>query len=415
MTSGAPSKPTLAETLQARLAERRQRGLYRQIKTLDEAPSPHALVDGRPMVAFSSNDYLGLARHPQVIAAQQQGARLGAGATASHLVNGHLRVHEALQEEIAAATGREAALVFSSGYAANLGAIGALIGRGDCIVSDKLNHASLIDGARLSRAESLRFAHSDMGALERQLQRAQSLGGNTLVAVDGVYSMDGDCAPLAEIARLCRRYGAWLMVDEAHGFGVMGSEARPIAGSAAAAGLSADEAPVLMGTLGKAAGNAGAFVAGSRALIDYLLQFARTYVYTTGMPPAVAAGALAALQVMAREPERRRQLRDNVARFRRGAGQLGLPLCDSASPIQPLLLGCEHTVMSIAAELAARGYLVGAIRPPTVPAGTARLRITLSAAHSGAEIDGLLEALGASLATLRSAAAAGIEVRPHAL
>lgn len=407
---------TLRATLQARLAERRERGLYRQLKTLEAAPSPTAVVDGRLMVAFSSNDYLGLACHPQVIAAQQEGARLGAGATASHLVNGHLQIHEALQEEIAAVTGREAALVFSSGYAANMGTIGALIGRGDSIVSDKLNHASLIDGARLSRAESLRFAHSDTAALARQLQRAEKIGGNTLVAVDGVYSMDGDCAPLPEIARLCREHDAWLMVDEAHGFGVMGSEKLPVAGSVAAAGLAEEDVPIVMGTLGKSAGNAGAFVAGSRELIDYLVQFARTYIYTTGMPPAVAAGALAALQVMQQEPERRLHLRDNIVRFRHGAAERGLPLGDSTSPIQPLLLGCDRTVMSVAAKLAAQGFLVGAIRPPTVPVGTARLRITLSAAHTPEQIEALLAALESALdSTLVGVGAASTgnnEVRP---
>lgn len=403
---------TLRAILQARLTERRERGLYRRLKTLEAAPSPGAVVDGRPMVTFSSNDYLGLATHPEVIAAQQEGARLGAGATASHLVNGHFGIHEQLQDALAAATGREAALVFSSGYAANMGAICALIGRGDSIVSDRLNHASLIDGARLSRAESLRFAHSDTGALARQLARAAAAGGNTLVAVDGVYSMDGDCAPLAEIAQLCREHDAWLMVDEAHGFGVMGSEALPVAGSAAAAGLGEEEVPVLMGTLGKAAGNAGAFVAGSRELIDYLVQFARTYIYTTGMPPAVAAGALAAVRVMQRKPELRQCLQDNIAHFRRGAAERGLPLCDSASPIQPLLLGCEQTVMTVAAELASRGFLVGAIRPPTVPAGTARLRITLSAAHTAAQIDALLDALGTALTGTLCGEGAAREVSP---
>ena len=383
----------LQETLRRRLAERREQGLYRQLKTLSAAPTPLAEVDGRQLLAFSSNDYLGLASHPHVIAAQQAGAALGAGATASHLVNGHLRIHAQLQVKIAAVTGREAALVFSSGYMANVGTICALVARGDTIISDKLNHASLIDGARLSRADSLRFGHNDLEGLERQLRRAAKSTGNILVAVDGVYSMDGDCAPLAEIAVLCREHGAWLMVDEAHGFGVMGSEDFPAAGSVAQAGLSQDEAPVVMGTLGKAAGNAGAFIAGSRELVDYLVQFARPYIYTTGMPPAVAAGALAALELMEREPEHRRQLQRNIDCFRSGAKALGLPLTESASAIQPVLLGCEDRVMRAAAALQHRGFLVGAIRPPTVPAGTARLRITLSAGHSETQIDELLKAL----------------------
>ena len=379
--------------LDARLAERRAQQLYRSHKVLAAAPGPRALVDGRALITFSSNDYLGLAAHPQVIAAQQRGAELGAGATASHLVNGHFEIHQQLQESIARATGREAALLFGSGYMANLGVISALVGRGDCVVQDKLNHASLIDGARLSGAQLLRFAHSDLDALERQLQRARaSAAGNILVAVDGVYSMDGDCAPLAEIAALCRAYGAWLMVDEAHGFGVMGGESLPGAGSAAAAGLDQESAPIVMGTLGKAAGNSGAFVAGSRALIDFLTQFARTYIYTTGMPPAVAAGSVRALELMQTQPLRL-TLEQRIDYFRTRAQQLGLPLENSCTAIQPLVLGCEQRVLAVASALEASGYLVGAIRPPTVPTGTARLRITLSAAHSEAQIDGLLQAL----------------------
>lgn len=387
----------LQSTLRRRLAERRERDLYRELKTLAAAPGPAAQVDGRELVAFSSNDYLGFATHPEVIAAQQSGAALGAGATASHLVNGHLQIHAQLQEKIAEVTGRDSALVFSSGYMANVGTICALVGRGDTVVSDKLNHASLIDGARLCGATSLRFAHSDLDALRRQLERAARSEGNILVAVDGVYSMDGDQAPLAEIAGLCRQYGAWLMVDEAHGFGVMGSGELPAAGSVAAAGLGQEDAPMVMGTLGKAAGNAGAFVAGSRELIDYLVQFARPYIYTTGMPPAVAAGSLAAVELMQREPQHRARLADNIQYFRARAADLGLPLTESASAIQPLLLGCEKTVMAVAAQLQGRGFLVGAIRPPTVPAGTARLRITLSAAHSEEQIEELLGALAESL------------------
>ncbi|AWF79703.1 8-amino-7-oxononanoate synthase [Microbulbifer sp. A4B17] len=384
---------TLDEILQQRIDERHRQNLYREIKTLDRAPGPRARVDGRELLVFSSNDYLGLASRAEVIAAQQAGAECGAGATASHLVNGHLDIHHHLQQCIAEVTGRDAALVFSSGYMANIGTICALLGRADNIVSDKLNHASLIDGARLSGANSLRFVHNDLAALERQLQRAASRGGNTLVAVDGVYSMDGDLAPLAEIATLCKQYSAWLMVDEAHGFGVMGSRAHPLAGSCALAGLSQEQAPVVMGTLGKAVGNAGAFIAGSQPLIDFLTQFARPYIYTTGMTPAVAAGALAAIELIRDEPQLQGRLQDNIACFRRGAAQLGLPLEASISAIQPLVLGCEKTVLAVAGELQERGLLVGAIRPPTVPQGTARLRITLSAAHRAEDINELLSAL----------------------
>ncbi|WP_201276905.1 8-amino-7-oxononanoate synthase [Microbulbifer sp. ALW1] len=389
---------SLQDFLNTRLAERRAQQLYREHKILDAAPGPVAVVDGAELITFSSNDYLGLATHPEVIAAQQRGALLGAGATASHLVNGHFAIHQQLQNTIAEMTGREAALLFGSGYMANVGIINALVGRGDFVVQDKLNHASLIDGGRISGAQYLRFAHNDLAALDVQLQRARNKSdGRMLLAVDGVYSMDGDIAPLAEMAALCRKYDAWLMVDEAHGFGVMGSEQCPSAGSAAAAGLDQDTAPIVMGTLGKAAGNAGAFVAGSQALIDYLTQFARTYIYTTGMPPAVAAGCLRALELMQQAPLQQ-TLVQRIDYFRRRAAERNLPLENSSSAIQPLVLGCEQRVLDVAAQLRNAGYLVGAIRPPTVPAGTARLRITLSAAHSEAQIDGLLSALSAALA-----------------
>ncbi|TLM79399.1 8-amino-7-oxononanoate synthase [Microbulbifer harenosus] len=387
----------MQDFLEARLAERRAQQLYRYHKLLTAAPGPLAVVDGRELVTFSSNDYLGLATHPEVIAAQQRGAALGAGATASHLVNGHFEIHQQLQNKIAEVTGREAALLFGSGYMANVGVISALVGRGDVVVQDKLNHASLIDGGRISGADYLRFAHNDVAALEIQLQRArEKRDGKILLAVDGVYSMDGDTAPLAEMAGLCKQYDAWLMVDEAHGFGVMGSNHFPCAGSAAAAGLDQDTAPIIMGTLGKAAGNAGAFVAGSRALIDYLTQFARTYIYTTGMSPAVAAGNLHALELMQELPLRE-TLNARIRYFRQRAAAYSLPLENSTSAIQPLLLGCEKTVLAVSEQLQQSGFLVGAIRPPTVPAGTARLRITLSAAHSEAQIDGLLSALATAL------------------
>ena len=388
---------SLQDFLNARLAERRAQQLYREHKILDAAPGPVAVVDGRELVTFSSNDYLGLATHPQVIAAQQRGALLGAGATASHLVNGHFDIHRQLQTKIAEITGREAALLFGSGYMANVGVINALVGRGEFVVQDRLNHASLIDGGRISGAQTLRFAHNDIDGLEIQLKRAREKSdGKILLAVDGVYSMDGDTAPLSQMAALCERFNAWLMVDEAHGFGVMGSDEFPCAGSVAAAGLDQNAAPIVMGTLGKAAGNGGAFIAGSQALIDYLTQFARTYIYTTGMPPAVAAGCVRALELMQQEPLRE-TLQQRIQYFRRRAAALALPLEQSVSAIQPLVLGCEKTVLKVAGQLQQAGYLVGAIRPPTVPAGTARLRITLSAAHSESQIDGLLSALVSAL------------------
>lgn len=394
MTTSVAALDSLQTMLQQQLTKRRDQNLYRRQKVLARAPGPMALVDNCALLTFSSNDYLGLATHPKVIAAQQRGAELGAGATAAHLINGHLQVHQQLENKIAKLTGREAALLFSSGYMANVGTITALIKRGDFILQDKLNHASLIDGGRLSGARSLRFAHNDLEVLERQLQRAhcERAGGNILLAVDGVYSMDGDRAPLAEIAALCTQYNTWLMVDEAHGFGIMGSDSHPFAGSAAAAGLSPLEAPIIMGTLGKAAGNSGAFIAGSKALIDYLRQFARTYIYTTALPPAVAAGSLVALEIMQREPHKK-TLWQLIHYFRQRAQQLKLPLAFSDSAIQLLPLGCVQTTMAVMEQLQHMGFLVGAIRPPTVPAGSSRLRITLCANHNRTQIDQLLQAL----------------------
>jgi len=378
----------LADRLAERLARRRQDDLFRHRQTLESAQGPVVRLDGREYLNFCSNDYLGLAAHPRVIAAFRQAAeRYGVGSGASHLVCGHSTPHHQLEEALAEFTGRERALLFSSGYMANTGVLTALLRRGDQVFEDRLNHASLLDGGLHSGARFRRFPHSDVAALERQLTRA---AGVKLVVVDGVFSMDGDSAPLPQLAAACTRSDAWLMVDDAHGFGVMGQRG---AGSLEAANLGVDEVPVLMATLGKALGTAGAFVAGSELLIETLIQQARTYIYTTALPPAVAAASLESLRLLGEESWRRDHLRALIDRFRRGAAGLGLPLMASASAIQPLLVGDAAAAVALSERLRQQGLLIGAIRPPTVPAGTSRLRITLSAGHSEQQVDTLLTQL----------------------
>ncbi|NYS60556.1 8-amino-7-oxononanoate synthase [Vreelandella salicampi] len=336
---------------------------------------------------FAGNDYLGFAQDPRVCEAQAEGARrYGAGAGASHLVSGHLEVHDALEDALAQWTGRERALLFSTGYMANLGVLQSLADRHTAIFQDRLNHASLIDGATLSGARSRRYHHRDSNDLARLLERSERQ--HKLVVSDGVFSMDGDVAEIATLAHVSQRHNAWLMIDDAHGVGVLGENSSGCAG-----GVTSQDVPILVGTLGKALGTAGAFVAGDAELIDHLIQFSRSYVYTTAQPPAIAAATLKALEIVQGEPEHRAQLNANIAYFRRAALPLGLPLSDSATPIQPLLLGSETRVMTWAARLAQQGIYVGAIRPPTVPNGEARLRITLSAKHSHSDINRLLEGL----------------------
>ena len=381
---------SLEQSLQAALDERTATHRYRVRRLLESAQGPAVRVDGRDYLQFCCNDYLGLANHPRLIAAMRSAAAdYGVGSGASHLVSGHSRWHHELEERLAALTGRSRALLFSTGYMANLGIINALLGKGDHIFEDRLNHASLLDGGLLSGARFQRFSHNDTADLQRRLEKSGD-GGRRLIAVDAVFSMDGDLAPLPELAALAKQNNAWLMADDAHGFGVLGAHG---AGSAEHFGLSQDELPVLMGTLGKALGCFGAFVAGSEVLIETLIQFARPYIYTTAMPPAVAAANLAALDVLAEEDWRRSQLQRNIQAFREGAARLGLPLASSDTAIQPLLVGADSDALAFSERLAGQGILVSAIRPPTVPEGTARLRITLSAAHSREQIDRLLNAL----------------------
>ena len=391
-------RPELLARLAQQQVERERAGLLRRLHAVEQAQGPRVRIDGRELLAFCSNDYLGLAQHPDLIAALQRAAGdCGVGSTAAHLVVGHHREHAALEEALAEWTGRERALLFSTGYAANLGALQALLGADDLCVQDKLNHACLLDGARLAGCTLKRYPHADVAGAQRQL--ASTSAAAALLASDGVFSMDGDLAPLSELATLCGREGATLMIDDAHGLGVLGPQG---AGSVAAAGLGPSDVPVLMATLGKALGCAGAFVAGPAALIDGLIQFARSYVYSTALPPALAATARVAVDLARRADDRREHLAALIARFRAGATQLGLPLAASTTPIQPLRLGDSTLAMQAAAALEARGLLVSAIRPPTVPEGTARLRITLSAAHGEADVDRLLDALGAIVPPLRA-------------
>lgn len=381
--------------LAARLAARRAEHLFRQRPLLESPQGPQVRVDGQPLLAFCSNDYLGLASHPEVVRALLDGAeRWGVGGGASHLVIGHSQPHHELEEALAEFTGRPRALLFSTGYMANLAAVTALVGQGDTVLEDRLNHASLLDAGLLSAARFSRYRHNDAASLASRLDKAS---GNTLVVTDGVFSMDGDLADLPALAATAKARGAWLMVDDAHGFGALGASG---GGIVEHFGLGLEEVPVLVGTLGKAFGTAGAFVAGSTELIETLVQFARPYIYTTSQPPAVACASLKSLELLRTEGWRREHLNALIARFRAGAAELGLTLMDSPTPIQPLLIGDSARAVELSRLLRERGILVGAIRPPTVPVGTARLRVTLSAAHSVAQVERLLDVLGECQALL---------------
>ncbi|MBA1201673.1 8-amino-7-oxononanoate synthase [Pseudomonas capeferrum] len=378
----------MAFDLAARLAERRAADLYRQRPLLQSPQGPEVVVDGQKLLAFCSNDYLGLANHPEVVAAWRAGAeRWGVGGGASHLVIGHSTPHHEVEEALAELTGRPRALLFSTGYMANLGAITALVGQGDTVLQDRLNHASLLDAGLLSGARFNRYLHNDAASLQSRLQRAV---GNTLVVSDGVFSMDGDLADLPALATAARGRGAWLMVDDAHGLGTLGANG---GGIVEHFGLGIEDVPVLIGTLGKACGTAGAFVAGSEELIETLVQFARPYIYTTSQPPALACATLKSLELLRREHWRREHLAALIRQFRKGAQRIGLRLMDSPTPIQPILVGDSARALRLSRMLRERGLLVTAIRPPTVPVGSARLRVTLSAAHSEAQVQLLLNAL----------------------
>jgi len=374
--------------LHMELAERAAQDLLRARRTLNTPQSPHIVVEGKSYLAFCSNDYLGLANHPQLIAALQQGAaQWGAGAGAAHLVSGHFEPHHRLEQQLAAFVGKPSALLFSTGYMANLGVVQALVGRGDTVFADKLNHASLNDAMTLSRAEVKRYRHGDMEQLAMLLQQAKS--GRKLIITDAVFSMDGDIAPLREMLALCEQHDAWLYVDDAHGFGVLGERGR---GSLAHFGVESSRI-IYMATLGKAAGVSGAFVAAEQVVIDTLINHANSYVYTTATPPALSSALLQSLQLIEEGEERRAHLKLLVARLRSGLAGLPWILMESDTAIQPLLIGDNQRALELSAALRERGIWVAAIRPPTVPQGTARLRITLSAEHGEADVDRLIGAL----------------------
>lgn len=398
----------LDRRLGAELERLRSASLYRLRRVVE---GPHAVlsrVDGRVRVNFCSNDYLGLASDPRVVAAAKTALdRVGTGSGAASLISGFNAEHRSLEEELADFVCRPRALLFSSGWAANLGVVRALVGRRDEIVADELNHASLIDAGRLSGAGYTRVAHRDLRAFQSALTGEAGSDRQRLVCTDSVFSMDGDLADLPALAGFAAEAGATLMVDDAHGFGVLGTHGRGALEHFADTPRGRDwptpGVGVYVATLGKSLGTCGAFVAGSATLIEYLIQRARTWVFSTAPPPALAAAARAALAILRQEPERVARLNANIAQFVQGAAQRGLRLgppgfADAAAglhptPIQPLVIGDETATLALSARLMERGFWIAAIRPPTVPLGTARLRITLSAAHERVQIENLLDAL----------------------
>ncbi len=376
------------EGLREELARLDAAGLLRRRRVIDSPQGPRVRVEGRELLAFASNDYLGLASHPALMQAAAEGAaRFGVGAGAAHLVAGHFQSHELLEQALADFVGQPAALLFSTGYMANLGAVQALVGRGDAVFSDQLNHASLNDGARLSGALSHRYRHGDLEHLATLLQTAPAR--RRLILSDGVFSMDGDIAPLPELLELCERYDAWLLLDDAHGFGVLGSEGR---GTPSHFRRTSPRL-IYMGTLGKAAGVAGAFVAGPAEVVEILLQRAHTYVFTTAAPAFLSCALLESLRLIRQESWRRDRLLRLVRVLRDRLSLSRWQLLSSQTPIQPVVVGDPREAVALSRALEARGFWAPAIRPPTVPAGTARLRISLSAAHEEADVARLAEEL----------------------
>ncbi len=379
----------ILDPLRDELASLEAEGLKRRRRIIDSPCTPECVVDGKTVVAFCSNDYLGLANAPELIAAAREAAvHWGVGSGASHLVSGHLRPHETAEQALAAYVGFPAVLTFSTGYMANLAVTPALAGRGDAIFADKLNHASLIDAAQLSRAEHVRYPHNDVAALAALLEKSPAK--QKLILTDAVFSMDGDLAPLPELVALAERHDAWLVVDDAHGFGVLVEHGR---GTLAHFGIKASSRLVLMGTLGKAAGVAGAFVAADPVVIDWLVNKARSYIFTTAASPVIAATLSESVNLLVAGDARRTHLFQRIAQLRDGLAGTRWQLCDSPTAIQPIIVGDNHEALALAEALFERGLWVPAIRPPTVPKGTARLRVTLSAAHSEAQVAQLVDAL----------------------
>ncbi len=376
------------EHLASALAARKAAGLLRSRQVIAPLQGRQFSANGQPLLDFSSNDYLGLQGHEGVSAAWADGLKTyGNGSGASPLVTGYSQAHHELELHLASSLQREAVLLFNSGFAANQALCQALMADGGSVVADKLSHASLIDGALASNAKLVRFRHNDLQHAETLLKKAQ---GPTLLVTEGIFSMDGDAAPLTELASLAKQYDAWLMVDDAHGFGWLGDSGM---GSAQAAELDQQQLPVLMGTFGKAVGTAGAFIAGSQVLIDYLINYGRHYVYSTAMPPAQAAATLSAIKILQDSPLLRQNLANNIQWFKQCAVQKELQCLPSDSPIQPIVCGDSESALAISQRLRQQGFSVVAIRPPTVPQGTSRLRVTLSATQSKDDISGLVIAI----------------------
>jgi 8-amino-7-oxononanoate synthase len=383
--------------LKKELAQRIAEHLYRSRKVLESPQSAEPIINGKKVLSFCSNDYLGLANHPDVVKSFKQAAdQYGVGSGSAHLVSGHSKEHHALEEELADFMGTERALLFSTGYMANLGVVSALCDRNSIIYEDKLNHASLLDAALLSRAKRFRFPHLDTKKLEQRLATsAISMGlkqntNNKFIVSDGVFSMDGDLAPMDQLVLLADNNDATLMIDDAHGIGVLGDKGRGIVEHFS---LEPGQVPVLVGTLGKAFGTAGAFVAGSEELIETLIQKSRSYIFTTAMPAAVAAATRTSLQLVEKENWRRETLHGLVHQFRKGAAELGLELIDSITPIQPIIIGSSEKALVFSEQLLAKNILISAIRPPTVAEDTARLRVTFTATHTTEQVDKLLAVL----------------------
>ncbi|GMR15985.1 MAG: 8-amino-7-oxononanoate synthase [Gammaproteobacteria bacterium] len=379
----------ILDNLAEQLVQRKANHLYRSRKVLGSPQSVDPIIDGKKVLSFCSNDYLGLANHPDVVKSFKQAAdKYGVGSGSAHLVSGHSAEHHALEEELADFMGTERALLFSTGYMANLGVVSALCDRHSEIYEDKLNHASLLDAALLSRAKRIRYPHLNTSNFEQRL--TESTADNKFIISDGVFSMDGDLAPLNKLVNLANENNATLMIDDAHGIGVLGSKGKGIVEHFA---LASEQMPVLVGTLGKAFGTAGAFVAGSNALIETLIQQSRSYIFTTAMPAAVAAATRKSLQLLEQENWRRENLQNLIKQFRRGAAELGLNLIDSVTAIQPIIIGESEKVLSLSEKLLEKNILISAIRPPTVPEGTSRLRVTFSATHTEKHVDKLLAVL----------------------
>ncbi|MFV1984159.1 MAG: 8-amino-7-oxononanoate synthase [Thiohalomonadales bacterium] len=390
--------PEKQQQLEQQLEQRKKNSLYRTRRIINSAQDVNISVNGKQVLNFCSNDYLGLANNTEVITAFKKAAdKFGVGSGSAHLVTGHLSVHHELEQQLAEFTGRPRALLYSTGYMANLGVISALLTKNDCIFEDKLNHASLIDAGLLSGAKFKRYLHNDVTNLESKLTTASEDNCNLIVS-DGVFSMDGDVVALDKIIPIAQQYKAVIMIDDAHGLGVTGKNGR---GTLEHFNASVDDVPILMGTLGKAFGTFGAFIAGSETLIETLIQQSRSYIYTTALPPALASATLMSLKLVISEQWRRENLQERIDQFKTGAAQLGLNLMPSNTAIQPLLIGSSELAMGISQKLADEGILISAIRPPTIPNNTARLRITFSANHSKEHVDKLLSALETLLPELQ--------------